>query len=89
MCIVTLPLPLISLSPSLPFDPHYDVSLSTLQYLKLRECEEIQDPDQRLKQLQECHTMFQATPALEKNAHYIEESIKLLKKQKEIKVWHV
>lgn len=66
--------------------PHLWCVFFLLQYLKLRECEEIQDPDQRLKQLQDCHAMFKSTPALEKNAHYIEESIKLLKKQKEIKV---
>lgn len=79
--MVTLPLPIFSfIMASLFF---------TFQYLKLRECEEIQDPDQRLKQLQDCQTMFKTTPALEKNAHYIEECIKLLKKQKEIKVRHV
>lgn len=59
-----------------------------LQYLKLRECEEIMDPDQRVRQLQTCQTMFKTTPALGKYAHYVEEYVRLLKKQKQIKVLH-
>lgn len=66
--------------------PFITVCLVLLQYLKLRECEEIKDPSERLRQLQACHTTFKTTQTLEKNAHYVEESVKLLKKQKEIKV---
>jgi hypothetical protein len=58
----------------------------SLGYLKLRECEEVEDRDQRLKQLQACQTTFTTTPALQKNAPYLDEYIKLVKKQKEIMV---
>ena len=57
-----------------------------LQYLKLRECEEISDADQRIKQLLTCQIMFKTTPALEKDARYVEEYVKLLKKQKQMLV---
>jgi hypothetical protein len=56
----------------------------SLGYLKLRECEEISDADQRIKQLQTCQIMFKTTPALEKDARYVEEYVKLLKKQKQM-----
>ena len=46
----------------------------------------MEDPDQRLKQLQGCQSMFNTTPALKKNVPYVDEYIKLVKKQKEIVV---
>jgi hypothetical protein len=56
----------------------------SLGYLKFRECEEVEDADQRLKQLQCCQSMFSTTPTLKKNVHYVEEYVKLVKKQKQI-----
>ena len=44
------------------------------------------EPDQRLKQLQGCQSMFSTTPALKKNVPYVDEYIKLVKKQREIVV---
>ena len=63
--------------------------VSLMQYQKLRECEGISDPDQRVKSLQTCQIMFKTTPALEKDARYVEEYLKLTKKQKQIEVCEV
>lgn len=80
----------IPLSPPLPLSHNLCLSLSpplsSWQYLKLRECEDVEDADQRLKQLQACQSMFSTTPTLKKNVQYVEEYVKLVKKQKQIVV---
>lgn len=71
---------------SSPLPLSHNLSFSSWQYLKLRECEDVEDADQRLKQLQACQSMFSTTPTLKKNVQYVEEYVKLVKKQKQIVV---